>query len=255
MDAATLKLVAVGAIFLVGMGGGLLALRAGGTRTGATFLSLGSALAAGVFLGAGLVHLMPDGVGALRGYFEGLEFPIGFLLTAVGFVFILFLEKILLGHDHERASAAGGPSSYALAIILSVHSVLAGAALGTENTLAGSAVIFIAIVAHKGAAGFALMVDFRRAGFPRRESVGLLALFCAMTPLGILFGAALDHFLQAVHGRLFEGLFDALAAGTFLYIAILEIISKEFAERERLAPKFAFLCAGLGVMALIALWT
>jgi len=28
--------------------------------------SLGSALAAGIFLGAGLIHLLPDGIAALR---------------------------------------------------------------------------------------------------------------------------------------------------------------------------------------------
>jgi zinc transporter 1/2/3 len=252
MDPTTFKIIALGAVFLVGMSGGLLALGAGRTRSSEIFLSLGSALAAGVFLGAGLVHLLPDSNSALNGYFTGLEFPVSFLLTAMGLVFILFLEKILLDHGHEVTAPAGSPSSYALVIILSIHSVLAGAALGTENTLIGSAVIFLALIAHKGAAAFALVVDFHRAGFPRRQTIALLALFAAMTPFGVLFGAVLDHFLEATYGRLIEGVFDALAAGTFLYIAILEIISEEFAERERLVPKFGFLCFGLGVMAAIA---
>jgi len=254
MDPTTFKLVAIVAIFLVGTISGLMSLGAGRSRAGELYLSLGSALAAGVFLGAGLVHLMPDSVGALNGYFVGIQFPLGFLLTAVGFLFILFLEKILLAHGHDAPAPAGSPSSYALAIILSVHSVLAGAALGTENTLAGSAVLTLAILAHKGAAAFALMVDFQRAGFARGRSVGLLVLFCAMTPLGILFGAVLDHILEETHGRLFEGMFDAVAAGTFIYIAILEIISKEFAVRERVAQKFVFVCLGLGLMAAIALF-
>ncbi len=254
MDPGVFKVLAIAAIFLVGTSGGLLALGAGRTRRSEIFLSLGSALAAGVFLGAGLVHLMPDSIGALNGYFVGIQFPLGFLLTAVGFLFILFLEKILLAHHHDEPAAAGSPSSYALAIILSVHSVLAGAALGTENTLAGSAILTLAILAHKGAAAFALMVDFQRAGFARSRSVALLLLFCAMTPLGILFGAVLDHFLEETHGRLFEGMFDAVAAGTFIYIAILEIISKEFAVRERVAQKFVFVCLGLALMAAIALF-
>lgn len=256
MDTATFKLVAIGLIFLVGMAGGLAALGAARSRAGEIFLALGSALAAGVFLGAALVHLLPDSNEALTGYFAGLVFPLSFLLTAVGFLFILYLEKILLGgrHDHDAPQPGRGLSSYALAIVLSVHSVLTGAALGSENTLAGSAVILLAVVAHKGAAGFALVVDFQRAGFPRREVLVLLTLFSVMTPLGVVFGAVLDHFLEAIYGRLFEGMFDALAAGTFLYIAVLEILAKEFAARERLVAKFAFVSLGLCVMALIALW-
>jgi solute carrier family 39 (zinc transporter), member 1/2/3 len=254
MDATTFKIIAVVAIFLVGMSGGFLALGVGRGRGGELFLSLGSALAAGVFLGAGLVHLLPDSISAMNSYFVGLEFPVSFLLTAVGFVFILYLEKILLRHSHDGPAPAGSLSSYALAIILSIHSVLAGAALGAEDTLAGSAIIFLAVVAHKGAAGFALVVDFQRAGFSRLESTALLALFSIMTPFGVLTGAVLDHLLQATYGRLFEGTFDALAAGTFLYIAILEIISKEFAVRERQVSKFVFLCFGLGLMAAIALF-
>lgn len=256
MDETTFKVIAFGVIFAVGLCGGLLALGVGRSRSSEVFLSLGSAFAAGIFLGAGLVHLMPDSISALNDTFTDLEFPIGFLLTAVGFVVILFLERILLGdsHGHGASAPAGNLSSYALAIVLSVHSVLAGAALGTENTLAGLAIIFFAIVVHKAAAGFALVVDFQRAGFPRKETIAILALFSAMTPLGILLGAVLDHLLEERYGRLFEGVFDALAAGTFLYIAILEIISKEFAEPERLVSKFSFLCSGLGVMALIALW-
>ena len=75
-----------------------------------------------------------------------------------------------------------------------------------------------------------------------------------MTPLGIVLGAVLDHLLQAKYGRLFEGVFDCLAAGTFLYIAIIEIIGKEFAVETGRKLKFVALSTGLGVMALIALW-
>src|SRR5262245_52770793 len=67
--------------------------------------------------------------------------------------------------------------------ILSIHSILAGAALGTEDTLVGSVAIFLAIIGHKGAAAFALGVEFQRSGFDRSKYIRLLVTFASMTPL------------------------------------------------------------------------
>lgn len=255
------KLAALVLIFAVGMAGGLVGLGGRGEGRAALAFSIGGAFAGGIFLGAGLLHLLPDSIEALTGYFVGSNFPFGYALAAVGFLAVLFVEEILFGNAHANAAgsgaevAAAGVSAYALVVILSVHSVLAGAALGTEDTFSGSLVIFLAIIAHKGAAGFALTLDFRRAAFAGAKSLRLLALFASMTPLGIVLGAGLDHLLQDRHGRLFEGLFDALASGTFLYVAVVEIISREFADREAILAKFGVLCAGIALMALIALWT
>lgn len=253
------KLAAMVIIFAVGMAGGLVALGGRGEGRTALAFSIGGAFSGGVFLGAGLLHLLPDSIEALNSYFADSDFPIGYMLAAVGFLAVLFIEEILFGEAHASDGAAGtqaaaGVSAYALVVILSAHSILAGAALGTEDSFSGSLVVFLAIIAHKGAAGFALSLDFRRADFPSAKALRLLALFASMTPLGIVLGVGIDHLLQDRHGRLFEGLFDALAAGTFLYVAIVEIISGEFAERQAIVAKFAALCAGIALMALIALW-
>ena len=52
-----------------------------------------------------------------------------------------------------------------------------------------------------------------------------------------------------------EGIFDSVAAGTFIYVAILEVIAEEFAAGEDRWPKFTLIGAGLAMMALLALWT
>ena len=255
-DHYAFKTMAVVLIFAVGLGGGLIAFRSQGSPRGEAVFSLGSAFAAGIFLGAGLVHLLPDAIEALNSYLAHIEFPIGYLLAAIGFVAILYLEKIVFGdrHDFDEASAQTGASAYTLVVILSVHSVLAGAALGSEVTGSGFLVIFLAIIAHKGAAGFALAVNAQRAGMPRPKITRVLVFFALMTPIGIVLGASIQFLLQASYERLFEGIFDALAAGTFLYVAIIEIIGKEFTDQSAIMAKFVALCAGLGVMALIALW-
>ena len=255
-DQYTFKFVALVLIFAVGVAGGLAALGAQQSERREVLFSLGSALAAGIFLGAGLIHLLPDGLEALTSYFGELNFPLGFLIAALGFLLVVYIEMVYLAGKHgPDDDASPAVTAYALVVILSIHSVLAGAALGTEDTLVGSLVIFLAIIAHKGAAAFALGVEFQRSNFDRAKYMRMLLLFAAMTPLGIVFGAGLDHVLQDRHGRLLEGIFDSLAAGTFLYIAIIEIIGKEFTAKTPSGLKFVMLCAGIGLMAVIALWT
>ena len=260
------NIVALVVIFAVGMAGGLVALGARGTGRAELPFSIGGVFAGGIFLGAGLIHLLPDSIKALTGYFADSDFPIGYLIAAIGFLTVPFIGEILFREAHERASQVGekgvddalapasGPSAYALVVILSVHSVIAGAALGAEEDFSGALVIFIAIVAHKGAAGFALMLVFQRAAFERAKSLRILVLFASMTPLGIVLGSGLDRLLHRGYGPLLEGLFEALAAGIFLYVAIVEIIGKEFADRRAVVLKFAALCLGLALMAVIALF-
>lgn len=257
MDQYTFKLIALVLIFAVGVLGGLGALGAQRSERREILFSLGSALAAGIFLGAGLIHLLPDGIEALTSYFGELDFPLGYLIALIGFLIVVYVEMVYLARRRGLEGPEDGPAvtAYALVVILSVHSILAGAALGTENTLFGSVVIFLAIIAHKGAAAFALGVEFQRSGFDRTRYMRLLLLFAAMTPLGILLGAGLEHMLQGTYGRLFEGIFDTLAAGTFLYIAIIEIIGKEFAAQKAMGFNLFFMvCLGLGLMAAIAIW-
>ena len=260
------KMIALVIIFAVGMAGGLTALRARSAEGTGLAFSIGGVFAGGIFLGAGLIHLLPDGIRALGEYFSDIDFPLGYLIAAVGFLLVLFIEEILFGNAHDRRpdadgaspdhahAADSGLSAYALVVILSIHSMLAGAALGAEENLSGSFVIFIAIIAHKGAAGFALMLDFQRATFERAKSVRMLVLFSSMTPLGVIIGSGLDSVLHEGYGPLLEGMFDTLAAGTFLYVAIVEIIGKEFTDRRAVMPKFAALCLGLALMAVIALF-
>ncbi|MGI9524598.1 MAG: ZIP family metal transporter, partial [Hyphomicrobiaceae bacterium] len=107
---------------------------------------------------------------------------------------------------------------------------------------------------HKGVAAFALGVNLHRSGVTPSKSTGIVALFSSMTPLGIIAGAIVGTFLSERGGQWFEGVFDSLAAGTFLYIAVVDIVENEFAKPEDTKLKFAMVFLGLAVMALVALW-
>ncbi|THB67984.1 MAG: hypothetical protein D6E12_07450, partial [Desulfovibrio sp.] len=52
----------------------------------------------------------------------------------------------------------------------------------------------------------------------------------------------------------FEAVFDGLAAGTFLYVAILDVIHEEFSQPALRGPKFLVFLCGIGIMAGLALF-
>jgi len=71
---------------------------------------------------------------------------------------------------------------------------------------------------------------------------------------GIAVGTGLDEFLSGREAVLFTSVFDALAAATFLCVAAVDILSHEFAHRDRAGLKFVGFSFGLAVAAPAAIW-
>jgi zinc transporter 1/2/3 len=261
-----IKLLLSLAVLAAGALGGALPLRQRQAPTSGRFLSAGNAFAAGVFLGAGLIHMLPDSARAWDAL--GWDYPMAFLLASCGFVLMLLFEHVLLpDHAHEAMHAPsderfsplhehgrGDLGAYAVLTALSVHSFVAGLALGATPELAGALVIFLAIVAHKSTAGFALGVSLVRSQMSPRRTWELLGLFSVATPLGILIGAGLDEAMEGPTQLGLEATFLALAAGTFAYVATLDILRDEFIEPGGRWSKWLLVSAGTALMALLALW-
>ncbi len=256
MTVLEFKLIAVVVIFLVGISSGLFPLRFAVSKGDQLLFSIGNSLAGGIFLGAGLLHLLPDGIEFLSGV---TDYPLAMLLAAGSLGILLFLEKVIFiesdAHNMENIGKSSAFEPYLLALILSIHSFIAGAALGIEKTILASVALFIAIIAHKGGAAFALGISMIRAGVLKRRHIKVILLFSIMTPLGIFLGSALSRAFGSSTGQVLEGVFDSLAAGTFIYVAVLDIIEEEFSISGNELLKFIAILAGLGLMALLAVWT
>jgi len=254
VDLMTFRIVAIVAILLVGLSGGFLPLWIGYTPRTQRFFSLGNALSAGVFLSAGLIHMLPDAEQNLRGVLG--EFPVASLIAVLGFFLVLFVERVVARGEAEAGEVKrGAVYAYILALVLSIHAFIAGVALGTEQTVAGMAVLFIAIIAHKGSEAFALGISMLRGGVPATRIPRTVTILATMTPLGIAMGAVLSAGLTGHGAQLVEGVFDALAAGTFIYVSILDVIGEEFAlPGDRLA-KFALAALGSGAMAILGIFS
>ena len=157
MGILPLKLVGIGLIFCAGLAGGLACRYVSASRRSARLLAVGSAFTGGIFLGAGLIHLLGDSQEMFSRALPDSEYPIALLVVGVGFLLVLLIEKVALA-GKEASDLIGTQQLYPwlLLVVLSVHSVIAGISLGLEQTLAASVVLFLAIIAHKGAAAFAL---------------------------------------------------------------------------------------------------
>lgn len=248
-------IISVALIFITGLVGGLIPTRIPETESGKRLLTLGNALAGGIFFGASAFHLWPDSLEFIKDSSLDTPLTFPFILSVSGFMLVLFLEKVLLtGEDvGEMAANKNVIYPYILTLVLSVHSLIAGMALGLEGSTPDAIALLIAILAHKAFAGIALGISLSRAGFSYRRHVGIIILFAFSTPTGVIIGSFLASIAQNETALAMEGIFDAIAAGTFLYVALMDIINETFEESKDRWFKFLMVLVGLILMLLLTL--
>ena len=224
------KLVATVAILAVAIVGGAIPLLMTRHHASHRFFSLGNSFSGGIFLGAGFIHLLPEAAESLEGV---IEYPLAPLLAAVGVALLLLIDRVVFeAHVQEKTYKQKRQPIYPLVllVVLSLHSAIAGAALGLQSEVVSSVLVMVAILCHKGSAAFALIVSMVAAGAEQRRLRTVLAVFAAMTPLGVLLGTVASGLLQGGTAVLIEAGFNALAAGTFIYVAILDVINAEMSS-------------------------
>ena len=253
MEILWFKGLAVLIIVMTAITGGMVSIRIGVSSRAERLLPLGDAFAGGIFLGAGLLHMLADAQENFKTFAGDVAFPVVLFVCGCGFLLIFFLERVLLGGEDVGAMSKGRPVyPFVLTLVLSVHSIIAGTSLGLDKTLMSSVVIFIAIIAHKGSAAFALSSSLRAAEISVSRSYGIIALFSIMTPAGILLGTAFNVFLTSRAAVGIEAVFDALAAGTFIYVGVVDIMEEVFSSSQDRGLKFGIMTAAFGFMALLA---
>ena len=233
------KLIAAASILAIALIGGAIPMAAARYQSSRRFFSLGNAFAGGLFLGVGFIHLLPEGIEQLG---EVVDYPLAPLLAALGLGALLLIDRVIFDGRHvqpESGTAQGHPIyPLVLLLLLSIHSIITGLSLGLESHASTAIILALGIMLHKGSEAFALMVSTISANFAANRRNALLGVFAAMTPVGILAGILGASVLHGDAAALVEGSFNALAAGTFIYIAILDIIDEEFSKRDVRMAKF-----------------
>ena len=142
---------------------------------------------------------------------------------------------------------------FLLAALFSVHSFIAGLALGVNPVVDKTAIAtYVAILGHKFIEAMAVGANFVKENVELKKSVGVITLYGIMTPAGILCGMCLTRTFQGQTVLFVEAIVMAMAAGSFLYLSFHEM-SDEAAVREvSTLEKVVFFTIGLTSMALLA---
>lgn len=216
-------------LFTISIAGGVLPLL---VRDSARVLHLLLCLAAGFFLGVVFLHLLPElaHAGAMR------EETWGWMLA--GLLLVLVLDLGLFG---KQSHAAVG---WATLIGLTVHAVAMGLSLGV---LRGIEVVFLwALLSHKFGEAFSLASALRFTVASKRGVFLLVLLFAVTTPVAMLVGESVQEGLS----REFAPILAAVAAGSFLYVAVGDLLPEVFHEAEDRIVKLVLLLSGVGFAAI-----
>lgn len=165
----------------------------------------------------------------------------------VGVVGLYLLEALLIGGD---ASDRGRhlTVSWASLLGLCIHAFTSGMGLAAAETQPGlSDPVFLSVLAHKGPEAFSLATVFLLAGFAKSRILLIVCLFSLVAPVGALLGRTF------VDGLSPDGVLVliALATGTFLFVALCDLLPEVFHHREDVLPKVALLAGGVGLSILI----
>lgn len=249
-DLTIIKIISVIAIFCIALLAGIYPFFKK-IKTQKINFPMGEALASGVFLGAGLIHMLNDSTSDFIGLHY--DYPVASLIAGITFLVFLALEHFgreIAEHQGTRAA------SFAIIafVMLSIHSVFAGAALGLSNNLSVTIILLLAILAHKWAASFALALQINKSSLSVKAGLIMFGLFTLMTPFGILCGDYVSNHLSS--NPVLEPTFNAIAAGTFLYLGTLHGLSRSFMVEKCCNTKnFMFVIVGFTIMAVVAIWT
>ncbi len=263
--------VYTGAILLGALAGGALPLFATVRRS-----DLLLSFSAGVMLGAAFFHMLPEAV--------ELGGPPAVPFVVVGFLVLYLAERFVLVHvcaepgPNRRLSTAGAPLPHhegehshehhghgdpdgtgcdvhtlglAAWLGMSAHTLVDGFALGAASvTPELGLLVFLAILAHKVPNAFSLSAILLSEGYSRGRAVAMNAAFALMVPAGAGIYVLLR---ELVHVERFTAIALAASAGTFLHLALSDILPdlhRRGASRWRLS---AALVVGVALMAVLTM--
>ncbi|KAL4436171.1 hypothetical protein ABPG74_018155 [Tetrahymena malaccensis] len=128
---------------------------------------------------------------------------------------------------------------FVIQLAFGIHATLEGLAIGVQQNLGLCLTISLAVICHKWAEGLVVGIALKKAGVSVNRATFMIALQGMMNPFGIGLGWALSD-----AGDLVSGILVSISAGTFLYIAAVEVIVEEFnLERYKIVKFFLFLVA------------
>jgi zinc and cadmium transporter len=232
-------------------------------------------LSAGVMLGASFFHVMPEAID-----YAGKQ-TFGWWM-ALGVVGLFCIERFLAPHSHEASSklqqehehepgcehdhqhrAAPAVGGWMAVVGLTIHTFMNGVGLAgavkadfdqtsSQWVMPGLA-LFLAIALHKPADALAISTVLSRKGVSRGVMTLVQIGFATMIPIGaaafLVTSGAVESSLQSQ----MIGAALAFSAGTFLFIALSDLLPEVQFHRHDRVPLSLALIFGVCFMGFIAL--
>lgn len=205
--------------------------------------SLAENFTKGILLGIALFDLLPA---AAQIFIENQYSGVYAYIIAGLIVLLLSLVKYCHFRIKPHIQQLDTPCLLT-ALLLSIHSLLEGSALGLSTNQHIALLLGISILIHKGTVAFALALILTHSQL-RIWKAGLVLIgFALMTPLGILLGNSAN----ADQASLLLAIFNTLAATALIYIALLHDLTPNPAKSSRKIKNITFLIIGILLVAVV----
>lgn len=179
-------------------------------------------------------------------------------------------------HDHDHGIAAFQDvmnaktlkdlvNAYALEISTTVHSLVIGFNLGImdDSDPAGITTLMSALAFHQFVEGIGMgsVINTSRGQLGLGKIFTFVAIFACTISVGVLIGIMAKSEEESDTQLVIEGSVTAIAAGSLMYISLTELVSSYFNDPELEAQWFlkslmlVFFSLGIGIMAVIGVWT
>lgn len=127
-----------------------------------------------------------------------------------------------------------------------MHGFFEGIAIGLQNEYWGLLKLSTCVLLHKWAEALTLGISVVESTTKKRTYLLIMVLFSSTTPLGIVMGTILSNVSTTI-----DAVFTSMAAGTFLYLSVSDIVPEEFSGGKKLTKKFSFFVLGILLMTLL----
>ena len=219
-------------LFVAGLMGGMFPLFSNLKERGLhSLLALGT----GMLLGTIFLHMLPDSMSE-----QG--FP---LFVLMGLMTVFVVEKLVFGQNQPGTHSLIGLTAF---FGLSIHAVIAGISFSflLDKPYIPIA-LFSSLLLHKLSETFSLASVFLLAGYSKRKSIKLIFVFSLFTPISVLLGLVL---IRTVASN-YIGAAAAIATGTFLYVAIVDLLPEVFHHKKGQWWNLTALLLGIAIIATI----
>lgn len=204
-------------ILLISLIGGYYPLTKHNEALGEHSFSAGKSFTCGVFLALSLTVMLPGAFGLWHKILQQHFYPVATYIAIVVFIILLALE-----HQLDHLKEENEPNAAIIPIIMTtmigICSFFLGTALGVSDTLA-AIMVFLAIIAHKGSASFALALTMVKSKMSRLQVYVCFLCFAFATPMGILLGSIIHQYFSGESAMIFKAIVISGASGVFLYLA------------------------------------